>query len=999
MKKIINVKLNETEVRAEVDTGCPIILIGSQLYRQKFIKNRLQHFNRPLYAASGHQLCVLGSFNATIAANGRRGKANVVVQSINRELPLLGADGLDVIFPNWRKTFDVNSISKNDHDVNFSNLIKSNFKSVCDGNLSESIKDFTVDLHLNPDSTPIFARARPLPYGMTDVFSRKIAEMVRDEIIVPVKDSARENLLWASPVVVVKKPNGSIRICIDPKRTLNPYLVEDHYPLPMVEDLLVKVGARQFYSLIDLTGAFQQLRLTPEASKLVSINTPLGLFQYTRMPFGIKTASAIFQRFMDEILKDCPWASAYIDDVIVTASSAQEMRDRLIRLFEVLQRYNVKVNISKCVFCVTKVKYLGHEVSMEGIFPSKDKMSEILQLKHPSDVKELQSFLGLVNYFQKFIPHLSQKLSPILELLKSGVQFRWADRQQEAFLRIKDEFRAEKMLAHFDSRKEPVICCDASDKGISAVLCHEVEGTLSPVMFKSRTLTPAEKNYPILHRELLAVVFGFEKFYKYVLGKCTRLLTDHKPLLPILKSGLNLATVTTRVQRYLLRLNPYDFQVSYVQGKMNALADFPSRFPTEGLRSGEDEIEEKWSTTVNCLEEQQDLNFQLVEEHCRRDKLSAELRDALKHGKKFDKPQLKPFSAVRDALTVRGDVILHDGRIVIPESLQSRIVDMLHEQHLGIVRMKQLARRYFFWPGLSAEIEQKAKSCEACKSFNVDTARKIFIPWPEPHVPFERVHIDFFHLDSRTFLIMVDSFSRWVEVVTMRKTDAQCVIDALFLIFTKFGDPRTLVSDNGPPFNSAEFKSYCDKAQIKLLHSPPYNPQSNGTAERWVRTVKEMMKKNLSTSFSESRLQHLLFTLRNSPTTDGDLIPSQRILAFKPRDRFSKVLPPLTDDENSLERRVGMESNLPAHRSFQIGDTVMLKSQSGPRVRCQIVGKLGNAVYTVQGNGVHRMAHANQLVRITGSPEQDVSLSSEPPSAPMLLRPRDGLRPPNRYAN
>lgn len=533
-------------------------------------------------------------------------------------------------------------------------------------------------------------------------------------------------------------------------------------------------------------------------------------------------------------------------------------------------------------------------------------MSEILQMEHPKNVKELQSFLGLINYFQKFIPHLSQKLSPVLELLKAGVQYQWTDRQQRAFEQIRDEFRSSKMLIHFESSRQPVICCGASDKGISAVFCHEIDGTLSPVMFKSRTLTPAEMNYPILQHELLAVVFGFEKFYKYVLGKFIKLLTDHKPLIPILKAGLNLATVTTRVQRYLLRLNPFDFQVFYVQGRMNALADFPSRFPRDGIRSREDEVEGESSTTVNCVVDQQKLNFSVVEEHCHQDKLNAELRDVLFHGKRFDQLQLKPFSAVKDSLTIRGDVILYDGRIVVPQSLQAQVIEMLHEQHLGIVRMKQLARRYFFWPGLAAQIEQKAKSCEVCKSFNAETARKVFIPWPEPRMPFERIHIDFFHLGSRTFLILVDSFSRWVEVILMRKTDAMNVIDALSVVFTRFGDPRVIVSDNGPPFNSAEFSRYCEKAQIKLIHSPPYNPQSNGTAERWVRTVKEMMKKNLSSNFSETNLQQLLFTLRNSPTTEGDLIPSHKLLAFKPRDKFSKVLPPPIGEKKDFEGCVGV---------------------------------------------------------------------------------------------
>lgn len=220
-----------------------------------------------------------------------------------------------------------------------------------------------------------------------------------------------------------------------------------------------------------------------------------------------------------------------------------------------------------------------------------------------------RKYLGLVNYFQKFIPNLSQKLSPMLDLLKSGSRYSWDKPQREAFEGIKREFASGRILIHYDSSMIPVICTDASNRGISAVLCDEIDGVLRPVMFRSRTLTAAERNYPILHRELLAVVFAFEKFYKYVLGKSTKLLTDHKPLIPILKAGLNLATVTTRVQRYLLRLTPFDFQVSHVRGQSNVLADFSSRFPSVGGQSLEDMVEEKQSTVINCVRDQQPTNF------------------------------------------------------------------------------------------------------------------------------------------------------------------------------------------------------------------------------------------------------------------------------------------------------------------------------------------------------------------------------------------------------
>lgn len=326
---------------------------------------------------------------------------------------------LDIIFPKWRKSFCINKIDVSFIDK-FYNTIKKNFSSVVDGDLTVPIKYFKVDLHLREEAVPIFSKSRPVPFALKGPVEEMLRQMVGAKILAPVEDSP-----WASPIVIVKKRNEILRLCIDPKRSLNPQIDEDHYKTTPIDDLLVEVGGHRFYSTLDLTGAFQQLELSPASQRLVTINTHVGLFSFLRLPFGVKTATAVFQRVTDKILIKYPWARAYVDDIIVTAESLKQMQERLLLLFSALKQHGVKVNLDKCKFFQSEVTYLGHVLSVRGIAPTPERVKQILDAKPPENVKQLQSFLGMVTYCLKFIPRQGDLLKPLHELLGKGVSFVW----------------------------------------------------------------------------------------------------------------------------------------------------------------------------------------------------------------------------------------------------------------------------------------------------------------------------------------------------------------------------------------------------------------------------------------------------------------------------------------------------------------------------------------------------------------------------------------------
>jgi RNase H-like domain found in reverse transcriptase/Reverse transcriptase (RNA-dependent DNA polymerase) len=396
-------------------------------------------------------------------------------------------------------------------------------------------KDFVVDVRMKQDARPFVRKAYDVPHSIRDKVGVELENLVKAGILEKVEYSD-----WASPIVVVVKPNKDLRICLDGSVTINPVMESNHYPLPLIDDLLSNKNGATVFSVLDLRGAYQQLIVSEETKKILTVNTHKGLFRYIRMPFGIKPAGPIFQSVMDKILEGIENVQCYLDDLLVWAKNDQEMFEKLKIVLARLQDYNVKVNGDKCRFFVDSVKYLGHIVSAEGISPNPQKVEAIVKAPAPTNASQLKSFLGMIMYYAKFLPSLSIKLQALYNLLKKGAKWDWTDECQKIFEQSKRELCSERVLMHYDPKLPIVIEVNACDQGIGGVLGHRVNRNIRPVFFASRSLTSAERNYPILHREALAVVYALEKFYKYVFGHKVEIFTDHKPLEGILcaKNGM-----------------------------------------------------------------------------------------------------------------------------------------------------------------------------------------------------------------------------------------------------------------------------------------------------------------------------------------------------------------------------------------------------------------------------------------------------------------------------
>jgi hypothetical protein len=415
-----------------------------------------------------------------------------------------------------------------------------------------------------------------VPYVLQGKIEKELERMQRENIIEAVKFSE-----WATPIVPVLKPDGTVRICGDYKITVNRESKVEQYPIPRLEDLLVKLGGGKLYSKLDMSHAYNQLLLSEESQNILTLNTHKGLFRVKRLPYGVSSAPAIFQRTVESLVGDIPGVVCYLDDILIAGQTEAEHVARLNEVLDRLRKAGLKLKKEKCVFMVPEVVYIGHKISTEGVSPLGEKIEAIQKVPVPKNVTDLQAFLGLLNYYHRFLPNVAGLLAPLHELLRKGVVWRWGNRQQAAFEASKRLLQSDRVLVHYRSDSDLVLSCDSSGFGLGAVLSRRLsDGSERPISFASRSLSAAEKSYSTLDREACAVMFAVRKFHRYLMGRKFSIVTDHKPLIYLFSETKSTPQMSSaRRLRWSLELGSYDYQIVHRAGKDNQNADALSRLP------------------------------------------------------------------------------------------------------------------------------------------------------------------------------------------------------------------------------------------------------------------------------------------------------------------------------------------------------------------------------------------------------------------------------------
>ena len=955
---MVDVTVNGELLKMEVDTGATYSVIGQDRIPDSLRGQTLKPSSIVLQTYGAEQLKVVGGLSCTVQY-GEQVVSDLSLLVVPGDRPaLLGRNWMSQIQFDWLSIGAALNVSgESGQAVRWKGLHVPLFEATLG-----KLPGFKARVRMKPTARPKFCKAASVPYAVRDELGKELDRLVSDGVLEKV-DFAE----WASRIVVVRKQDRSLRVCADFKPTVNPQLEVNQYPLPTPEDLFSKLAGGVMFTVLDLSHAYQQIELEEDSRQYVVVNTHKGLYRYTRLPYGIASAPAIFQNVMESLLSDIPGVGIYLDDLLITGKSAEEHDRNVEQVLDKLEKSNMRLKFHKCSFSQDEVRYLGHRINSAGIKPLPDKVRAIAMAPDPTDVSELRSFLGLVQYYQKFLPNLSSMLEPLHELLRQSVPWHWGQNQREAVKAIKAYLQSEPLLVHYDVTKPIVVSCDASPYGIGAVLSHvDSDGLEHPVAFASRKLASAERNYSQLDKEGLALVFAVKKFHKYLSGREFVLVTDHRPLLGLLGENRPIPQqASPRLQRWAITLAGYDYKLQYRKGSENGNADCLSRLPLSQAPKDVPlvgDIRQVVEHVDACVSVNQ------IKTWTRRDAVLSRVCEFVMTGFPVEIPTtspLRPYWLRRYELSVEDGVLLWGNRVVMPSPGQSAVLSELHETHPGVSRMKALARSYVYWPNLDRDIEQVAKGCQTCQVHRKDPAGVPLHPWEWPSRPWYRVHADFLGpFLGKDFLLLIDAHSKWMEVHIMGSTSTEATIEKMEMSFASTGLPVHLVTDNGPQFVSERFASFCAANGIKHITSAPYHPSTNGLAERGVQVFKRVMKKMEGGSL-QSRVSRFLARYRVTPQATTGSSPAV-LMGRKVRCVLDNIKPDLAG--RVLEKQGAQKFHHDKHaigRSFEPNDTVFYRdysTQTKDRYSSGVVkrrtGPVSAEIET--SGGVHRR-HFDQL--------------------------------------
>ncbi|KAK7575920.1 hypothetical protein V9T40_012206 [Parthenolecanium corni] len=825
------------------------------------------------------------------------------------------------IFDHFNKPVSIHKIDVPFDLTNALNNVVIEFNDIfedCNGVLKNVIEHVSV----RSDAKPIFCRHRNVVYSLRDPVFNEIDRLVSAGIYESVTSSE-----WATPLVVVQKSGRAVRLVGDYSVTVNQAIIPEDYPIPNIEEILYDFGCCKFFSKFDVREAFLHMPVDEETAKLLTVNTTKGLFK------GV---------------------GCFYDDIKISSDNAHIHLASIRQFFEICRENGIKLRKSKCQLLSDELDYLGFRVNAKGIHKTSEKVDAVLKAPPPKNVTEVKSFTGLVVFYSRFLPNMSTVLHPINHLLRKDVKFDWSAECQSAFNAIKREIASPRVLCHFDPRKKLILATDASPYAVGAVLSHQFDDGERPIAFASRALSKAEANYSQIDKESLAIFWGVKRFFNYLYGRPFILYVDCKPLQSIFaKNAAKPALSATRLLHYAIFLQGFNYEIKYRRSEDHSNADFLSRFPVEP--AAENKVDEPSVVNMNQIAVLPMAMQELADESAR----DVEIAQILKQlNSELPKDAHLKQPNVFTEFTVEKGCVLYGTRVFVPKKFRTAILQELHVGHLGMSKMKGLARSYVYWPGLDKEIEDLVRSCEPCQR-NAKAVSVPSHPWEPPSAPWERVHIDYAGPFLQfNFLIVVDAYSKWPEVFISpvskkNDTNSAATIEKLVECFARFGCPSTLVSDNGVQFTSREFKEFCKRNFIRQVHSAPYHPQSNGQAERFVQTFKRALRIAVLEKPEESvarKLQRFLMAYRRAPLRGGES-PSQLMLGRNVRTRIDI----LQNVENCLK---DFEPTTPD------GSAVWFRVFDGPRNwnRGTLVRRIGQVMVEVQdAKGCLHRRHLSQV--------------------------------------
>ena len=875
-----NVYIGDHAMKMKIDSGAECNVISAELYNkvkkpgQKMMKSKCR-----LSSFTGETVIPVGEDKLQCTIGKTRHKFLFQIIDANVPVAILGKDAC----------LKAKLISRQVYQVKASNNILDQFPEVFEG-----LGELEGEVHITVDESvqPVIHAPRRVPYAIRGKVEDELKRMIEQKIIEKVPENEPSD--WVNSQVNVAKPNGAIRCCLDP-RDLNQAIKREHHPMPVLEDATSRVNGAQWFSTLDAAHAYHQMKLDKESSKLVTFNTHIGRMRYLRVPMGINTAGDKFQRKMKDAFEGMPGVEIMMDDILVYGTTEQEHDERLLAVLERIKKIGLKLNKSKCKIKQRELKYLGFIFSKDGLKMDKDRLKGINDMPTPTSKEEIRRFMGMVNFVNRFIPNMSDLSAPMRELLHDDVVFNWEQPQEDSFNKLKSALCSAPVLAYYDPAKELTLQVDASSTGVGAALLQEGR----PLAFASKALTSTQQQYAQIEKECYAILFGAEKFSEYVTARDTLVQSDHKPLESIMKKPIMKAP--PRLQRMMVQLQRFPgLKVHYVKGKDLVFADTLSRAFDEKNTSPEP-VQKFEVAAVQFFEALpvSTSKLDVIRKATSKDTGLQQLKEYVVQGWPEERNDVrddcKPFFNDRDEMTVMNGILFKGQRIIIPREMRPEMMKKLHESHMGIVKTKQRARDIMYWPGISSDIEEMIGHCETCKTFQKSNQAE---PLKSHHIPDRawcKVSADLFEFGGQTYILGVDYYSKYPVVRELTRQTTKEVVKVMKSWFSEQGTPETLMTDNGPCFNSREFKIFANDWEFTHITSSPRYAKSNGQIERTVQTVKNFMKK--CRDWEKALLEY-----RNTPLDGVGYSPAQLLMSRR-TSSFLPVAPSLLMPE--------------AHRSVQ----------------------------------------------------------------------------------
>ena len=883
---VISVSIGGVSRDMLIDSGSASNLISMgtvQELKHQGLKIELQPCTKKLYAYGGRELEIEGQFQSEVSVANTKIAADFIVVKTGR--CLLGystATDLGILRVGLAETLGTGAC--NTVDSTFVGQLKAKYPNVFLG--IGKLKGYQLKLHIDPSVTPVAQKMRRVPFSLKDKVTAKVNELLEKDIIEKVEGPT----IWVSPVVIAPKASGDIRLCVDMRRA-NQAIIRERLPVPTVDEVLGSLNGSTVFSKVDLRWGFHQIELDADSRDITAFATHDGIFRYKRLSFGVNAAPEKYQHIITQSMAGLQGVANIADDLIVHGRDTEEHDKNLNSVLERLSEKQLTVNAEKCSFRMNKVVFMGLLLSKHGIGPTEEKVRAVVEASQPQTPSEVRSFLGLVGFSDRFIPDFATTADPLRRLARKGEPFVWGEEQEQSFQKLKNQVASAPVLAYFDKDAFTRVIADASPVGLGAVLVQEKNGESRAVCYASRSLSQVERRYSQTEKEALALVWACERFHLYLYGLPQfDLVTDHEALKVIYSKK---SKPSARIERWVLRLQPYNYQVCYVPSRKN-IADALSRL-TKILASDQSLQDDRYVRMVALHAVPTALRIKEIKRISAQDSELQAVRNCLIEGSWDSAP--KPYLPVRNELTFIGHVVLRGTRIIVPQALRKRVVNLAHEGHQGVVKTKERLRTKVWWPGMDRDAERRCTECYGCQLVTKNVPPPPVKPTMLPKQPWEEVAVDLMGPlpTGEHLLVLVDYYSRWMEVDVIRTTSSKTIIHRLDAQFARHGLPRGLRTDNGSNLVSKEVEEYLKEMGIEHRYTIPLWPRANGEVERQNRSL----LKSIRAAHAEGKnwreeLNKFLLAYRSTPHSTTGKSPAALLF----RRRLTTKLPELVDVED-----------------------------------------------------------------------------------------------------